>query len=216
MKLCTRRAAARFTALGAVLTTCIAGCQSSPYYQSQGTAVGALGGAGVGALIGSASGDAGTGALIGAGVGALSGNLVGKSLDDVEARNRAQIAASMGRPVATGAATPAEVVAMSRAGVDPQLITNYINTSGVAQPVSPNDVIYMTQNGVQPGVIQTMQTRSVAAPPVPPGMVAPGTVIPASATIVAPAPGPVVVEQVYYGPPPCCGPHVGWGVSISN
>jgi hypothetical protein len=189
------------------------GCQSSPYYQSQGTAVGALGGAGVGALVGSASGDAGTGALIGAGVGALTGNVVGSSLDDIEARNRAQIAASMGRPVAAGSATPGEVVAMSRAGVDPQLITNYINTSGVAQPVTPQDVIYMTQQGVQPGVIQAMQMPRTAPA---------GTVIPASATVVAPAAGPVIVEEVYYGPPPChpgppcCGPHVGWGVSISN
>jgi hypothetical protein len=188
------------------------GCQSG-YYQSQGTGIGALGGAGVGALVGSATGDAGTGALIGAGVGALTGNVVGAGMDDVEARNRAQIAATMGRPVAAGTATPGEVVAMSRAGVDPQLIVNYINTSGVAQPASPQDVIYMTQNGVPPMVIQAMQTPRVAQ---------------ASALVVPPSPpGPVVVEQAYYGPPPCfgpppycgpppCGPRVGWGVTFCN
>jgi hypothetical protein len=185
------------------------GCRS-PYYQDRGTAVGALGGAGVGALVGSATGDAGTGALIGAGVGALTGNVVGGAMDDVEARNRAQIAASMGRPVAAGAATPGEVVAMSRAGVNPQLIVNYINTSGVAQPVGAQDVIYLTQQGVPPEVIQAMQTPRVAQAP----------------TVVMPPPGPVIVEQVYYGPPPCygppywhhrhCGPRVGWGVSFSN
>ena len=140
------------------------GCRS-PYYQDRGTAVGALGGAGVGALVGSATGDAGTGALIGAGVGALTGNVVGGAIDDVEARNRAQIAASMGRPVAAGAATPGEVVAMSRAGVNPQLIVNYINTSGVAQPVGAQDVIYLTQQGVPPEVIQAMQTPRVAQAP---------------------------------------------------
>ncbi|MGD9635542.1 MAG: glycine zipper domain-containing protein [Pirellulales bacterium] len=186
------------------------GCRSG-YYQSQGTGVGALGGAGVGALVGSATGDAGTGALIGAGVGALTGNVVGGAMDDVEARNRAQIAATMGRPPATGAATAGEVVAMSRAGVDPQLIVNYINTSGVAQPASPQDVIFMTQQGVPPMVIQAMQTPRVAQ---------------AQAVVVPPPPpGPVVVEEVYYGPPPCfgppcwghrCGPRVGWGVSFSN
>jgi hypothetical protein len=185
------------------------GCRS-PYYQDRGTAVGALGGAGVGALVGSATGDTGAGALIGAGVGALTGNVVGGALDDVEARNRAEIAASMGRPVAAGAATPGEVVAMSRAGVSPQLIVNYINTSGVAQPVGAQDVIYLTQQGVPPEVIQAMQTPRVAQAP----------------TVVMPPPGPVVVEQVYYGPPPCfgppywhhhhCGPRVGWGVSFSN
>ena len=132
-------------------------------------------------------------------------------LDDVEARNRAQIAASMGRPVAPGAATPSEVVAMSRAGVSPQLIVNYVNTSGVAQPLSSQDVIYLTQQGVSPDVIQAMQSPRVAqAPPV---------VVPAG------PPGPVVVEEAVYGPP-CypppywgrgpCGPRVGWGVTFSN
>ena len=67
----------------------------------------------------------------------------------------------MGRPVAAGAATPGEVVSMSRAGVNPQLIVNYINTSGVAQPASPQDVITMTQQGVPPEVIQAMQTPRV-------------------------------------------------------
>lgn len=187
-----------------------AGCRS-PYYQDQGTAVGALGGAGVGALVGSATGNAGTGALIGAGVGALTGNVVGGALDDIEARNRAQIAAQMGRPVAQGAATPAEVVAMTRAGVNPQLIVNYIQTSGVAQPPSAQDVIYLSQQGVAPEVIQAMQSPQV---------------VQASAVAVVPPPSPVVVEEVVYGPPCCpppcfygpppCGPRVGWSVGFSS
>lgn len=197
-------------ALACLCALATLGCRS-PYYQDRGTAVGALGGAGVGALVGSATGDAGTGALIGAGVGALTGNVVGGAIDDVEARNRAQIAASMGRPVAAGAATPGEVVAMSRAGVSPPLIINYVNTSGVAQPISAQDVIYLTQQGVSPDVIQAMQTPRVAQ---------------AQAVFVPPPAGPVVVEEVFYGPPPCypppywhnChgGPRVGWGVRFSN
>jgi hypothetical protein len=192
----------RLRALACLTAIAAAGCRG-PYYQSQGTAVGALGGAGVGALVGSATGDTGAGALIGAGVGALTGNVVGASLDDIEARNRAEIAASMGRPVAPGAATPQEVVAMTRAGVSPPLIVNYINTSGVAQPVGPQDVIYLTQQGVPPDVIQAMQTPRVAQSP----------------TVVVPGPPPpVVVEQVYYRPPPGwgphCGPRVGLGVSF--
>jgi hypothetical protein len=187
---------------------------ASPYYQDRGTAAGALGGAGIGALVGSATGDAGAGALIGAGVGALTGNVVGGALDDIEARNRAEIAARLGRPVAVGAATPSEVVAMSRAGVDPRLIVNYVNNSGVAQPVTSQDVIYLHQQGVSPDVIQAMQTPRVAQAP---------------AAVVVPPPGPVVVEEVVYGPPPYCAPphfhyyhhhhhhpHVGWGVSFSN
>ncbi|HEX4148710.1 MAG TPA: hypothetical protein VHY20_06975, partial [Pirellulales bacterium] len=46
--------------LTAMLTA--AGCQS-PYYTQQGAALGGLGGAGVGALVGSASGHPGAGAL---------------------------------------------------------------------------------------------------------------------------------------------------------
>jgi hypothetical protein len=159
-------------------------------------------------LVGSASGDAGAGALIGAGVGALAGNVVGTALDDIEARNRAAIAAQMGRPVAAGAATPAEVVAMSRAGVDPRLIVNYVNSSGMAQPITPQDVIYLHQQGVSADVIQSMQTPRVAqAPPV-----------------VAIPPPPVVIEEFYSapyycGPPHPCYydyPHVGLGVSFSS
>jgi hypothetical protein len=185
-----------------------AGCRS-PYYADRGTAAGALGGAGVGALVGSASGDAGVGALIGAGVGALTGNVVGTALDDIEARNRAEIAAQMGRPVAAGAATPVEVVAMSRAGVDPRLIVNYVNNSGMAQPITAQDVIYLHQQGVSADVILAMQTPRVAqAPP----------------AIVVPPPPPVVIED-FYGPPYYCGPphhcyhdypHVGLGVSFSS
>lgn len=191
-----------------VFAAATAGCQS-PYYQDRGTAVGALGGAGIGALVGSATGDAGTGALVGAGVGALTGNLVGSALDDIEARNRAEIAAQLGRPVAQGAATPEEVVAMSRAGVSPSLIVNYINTSGVARPVGAQDVIYLTQQGVAPEVIQAMQTPRVA---------------PAAVAIAAPPPPPIIVEE-FYGPPyGYCGPphhfhhypRVGWGISVSS
>ena len=119
-----------------------AGCRS-PYYADRGTAVGALGGAGVGALVGSASGDAGAGALIGAGVGALTGNVVGAALDDIEARNRAEIAAQHG-PAGRGRSRHAR----RGRGDEPRgrrsaLIVNYINTSGVAQPILAQDVIYL-------------------------------------------------------------------------
>jgi|SRR3990172_8639974 len=102
---------------------------------------------------------------------------------------------------------------MSRAGVDPRLITNYINTSGMAQPITAQDVIYLHQQGVSPDVIQAMQAPRVAqATP---------------AVFVPPPPGPVVVEEVVYGPPPYCPPphyhyyhhdhcrpHVGVGVNF--
>jgi hypothetical protein len=180
------------------------GCQS-PYYSDRVAGIGALAGAGSGALIGSTSGNAGAGAVLGAGIGALTGAAIGGTMDEQAAQNRAAIAAQTGRPVPSGAATIEEVVSMSRAGVDGQLIQNYIRTSGVARPLTAADVIALHNQGVSTEVIQTMQK-----PPVPQVAVAPY--------------GPAIIEEHYHGPPPYCGPHYGyhrgpathWGVSISK
>jgi hypothetical protein len=203
------RAFAILTAAAAFVSGC-----ASPYYADRGALTGGLAGAGVGALIGNAVGETAGGAAIGAGVGALTGGAIGGALDDIEARNRAEIAAQMGRPVAQGQATVGEVVSMSRAGVDPRLITNYVNNSGMAQPVNAQDVIYLTQQGVAPDVIQAMQTPRLAqAPP----------------AVIGPPPRPVIIEEYHYGRPYCPPPHfhyyhhhhrhrprVGWGVTFSG
>jgi hypothetical protein len=140
----------------------------------------------------------------------VAGNVVGTAVDQKQAKDRAQIAAQLGRPVARGSANPGEVIAMTRAGVAPELIVNYIHSSGMVQPITAQDVIYLHQQGVPDEVIQAMQ-----APPGPPA--------PVAAVPVAPAPSPVVVEEYrpyydpfwhpYYG---CCRPQVGVGVSFSR
>jgi hypothetical protein len=174
-----------------VVYAAIAGCRS-PYYADRGAGVGALAGAGAGAIIGDATGgNAGTGALIGAGLGALTGATVGDAMDEMQARNRAEIAAQMGRQVQAGSASIEEVVAMSHSGVDPRLIQNYVRTSGMARPLTASDVIYLHNQGVNTDVIQIMQS-----PPAP--------------TAVAAMAPPVIVEEHYYGPPPCYGPHFGY------
>lgn len=179
----------------AVALLAAVGCQS-PYYADRGAAGGGLLGAGVGALVGSQTGNTGAGAAIGAGLGALTGAAVGSQMDDVAAQNRALIAGQLGRQVAQGAATPEEVIAMSRAGVSPALIVGYINSSGSARPLSANDVIALHQQGVDASVIQALQN-----PPPPP------------VAAQAVPPGPVIVEEHYYGAPACYGPpvHVGFG-----
>jgi hypothetical protein len=203
---------------GCCLVAVLAGCRS-PYYADRGALAGGLTGAGVGALVGNALGETAGGAAIGAGVGALTGGAIGGALDDIEARNRAEIAAQLGRPVAQGQANPAEIVAMTRAGVDPRLIVNYVNNSGMAQPPSAQDVIYLTQQGVAPEVIQAMQSPRVAQVPVQ----------------VAPPPTPVIIEEYHYGRPYGYPPYhhfdfhhhhhhhrrhghgrVGWGISFSG
>lgn len=192
------------------------GCQS-PYYADRGAGAGALAGAGIGALVGSQTGDAGAGAAIGAGIGALTGGVVGGEMDRLAAENRAAIASQMGRQVNSGAATVDEVVAMSRAGVDPRLVSQYVQTSGVARPVTAQDVVFMTQNGVSTEAIQAMMN-----PPAP--RVA--AVQPVAAS------QPVIIEEHHYGPPVFyppprryyyghhrhrhCNPHVGWSISVGH
>ena len=107
------------------ITISASGC-NSPYHADRGALGGGLLGAGAGALVGNAVGNAGAGAAIGAGLGAISGAAIGQGMDEVEAKNRAMIEQQMGRTVAAGAINTNEVVAMSQAGVDDQLIVNHV------------------------------------------------------------------------------------------
>jgi len=185
------------------------GC-NSPYRSDQGALLGGLTGAGVGAIVGNAVGNTGAGAAIGAGVGALSGAAVGGSLDEIEARNRAEIEARLGRPV-TGAVTVNDVVAMTRAGVSEDVIITHIQGHGMVAPPQAGDLIVMQQQKVSPRVVQATQA--------PPPMAAPAAVYPAPPPMVVPDPY-YVPAPYYWGPPPYpyyyrpYGPRVGWGVSI--
>jgi hypothetical protein len=93
---------------------------------------------------------------------AVSAAPMGTSLDDIDARNRADIGAQLGRPVAPGPATPAEVVAMTHAGVNPRFIISYINRSTSMNPITAQDVIYLHDQGVNEQVIQAMLTPGSA------------------------------------------------------
>jgi hypothetical protein len=186
-----------------VLSLMASGCKS-PYYADQGALAGGLGGAGLGALIGSATGHAGAGAAIGAAAGAITGGAVGGALDDIDAKNRAQIAAATHHP--PSAVSVNDVVALSRSGVDEQLIVNQLASNGLQRPLQANDVIYLQQNGVSPRVIGVMQQTRVAAP---------------EAVVVPGGPPPVVYADPYYGPywgpgyyRPYYGPRVAVGVGI--
>ena len=86
-------------------------------------------------LSASAVGNTGAGAAIGAGVGALSGAAIGNSMDEVEAKNRAMIAQQLGRQVDPNAVTVADVIAMTRANVNEDLVINHIHAHGMAAPL---------------------------------------------------------------------------------
>jgi hypothetical protein len=208
----------------ALLLFALAGCRS-PYYADQGALLGGLGGAGVGAIVGNAVGNTGAGALIGAGAGAVGGALVGNALDDVEARNRAQIAhqmAAMNMQAPVGAVTANDAVQMTRAGVAPDLIVNHIRANGVAGPLQSGDIIALSQQGVHPDVIAAMQNPPRAATAVavgPPAVVAP-------APVYVAGPPPVIVEEHYYARPHYFHHHhhhrhrhphgVSWGFSVAH
>jgi hypothetical protein len=177
--------------LAVVLTA--SGCQSDSH-ADRGALFGGLLGAGTGAVVGHAVGNTGAGAAIGAGVGALSGAAIGAGQDEIEAKNRAQIEAQLGRRVAVGSVTTGEVVAMTQAHVNDDLIINHIRAHGMVAPPSTSDLISLQQSGVSPRVVQAMQE----APP------RPQTVI-----VRESAPPPVIIEG-YYGRPHHYHPHPYW------
>jgi hypothetical protein len=197
-----------------LLTLLTAGC-NSPYHADRGALFGGLLGAGTGAIVGDALGNTGAGAAIGAGVGALTGAAVGQSLDEIEAQNRAMIAAQLGREVRAGAVTIEDVVMMSEGGVDDELIINHIRANGMTRVPGPHELVTLKNSGVSTAVIRAMQE--------PPPRPQPETVV-----IERPTPAPVIVEEYHYGPPVYrrppyrhyryhdCGPPVGWGFSFHN
>lgn len=175
-----------------LVTMVLGGCQS-PYKADQGALFGGLLGAGTGAIVGSALHAPGAGAAIGAGVGALSGAAVGGALDEQDAKNRAMIAQQLGRQIPANPVTVPDVINMTRAGVDEELIFNHVRTHGVAAPLQAQDVIVLQQQGVSKRVIAIMQEP----PPVQ-----------AQPMVIQQAPPPMYVEEypypyarAYWGPP---------------
>lgn len=207
---------------GALLTLCTlmsfcgAGCRS-PYRADQGALMGGAIGAGTGAIVGNAIGGQGpAGAIIGAGIGALSGGVIGSELDQIDAENRARIAATMGRQVQAGAIDVSEVVSMSRAGVAEELIANHVRIHGMNRPLTSQDLIYLQQQQVSPTVVQAMQ-----APPV--RQASYQQVEPATVVVRQPPPTTVIVEDPWCAPPVYyyhgCHrppPGIGWGFSYHN
>jgi hypothetical protein len=189
----------------------LGGCQS-PYKSDQGALTGGLLGAGTGAIIGSALHNPLAGAAIGTGVVAIGGAAVGSALDEQDAKNRAMIAQQLGRQVPANPVTINDVINMTRAGVDEELIANHVRTHGVVAPLQAQDIIVLQQQGVSKRVIAVMQE-----PPIPA----------AQPVMVQQAPQPMLVEAYPYGPPywgpPCYyyrhyrpSPSVHWGMTFGN
>jgi hypothetical protein len=155
-------------------------------------------------------GHTGPGAAIGAALGTLTGAAIGGSLDDIEARNRAEIEARIGRPMANGAVTTPDIISMTRAGVPEDVIITHLHNNGLAQTLNTDDLIMLQREGVPPRVVQAMQQPVIRG-------ASPGPVMYG-------APPPVVMQPVYGPPPPyyyygppyrvCGPPAVGFGVTF--
>jgi hypothetical protein len=204
-------------------TVATGGCQA-PNYSRNGTILGGLGGAGIGAAIGDKNHNALPGALIGGAVGAIAGNALGQSMDQDRAQAQQQAyAQGSAQQAVRGAVTPQDVIAMSRSGLSEDVIATHVRTNGMTQTLQVNDLIYLRNQGVPDSVIKAMQQAPSAQ-----------ARYQAAYTAAIPPPpvaAPVVVEHVYgpgYYPPPYwhgyyrhyCPPprpsHVHWGFSFGR
>jgi hypothetical protein len=137
----------------------LCGC-SSMSNTDQGVLGGGAIGAGTGALIGNASGHAGTGALIGAGVGALTGGLIGNAEDRQEKKaQEAAAAAQAQRQIGL-----MDIVQMSQQHISDPVIISQIRTSGSYYQLSAQDTIWLKQNGVSDPVITEMMATAQRYP----------------------------------------------------
>ena len=152
-------------------------------------------GAGVGALVGHATGNAGAGAAIGGALGAGTGALIGGAADS-EDRDRREIRqASVATAQAHAQAQQGrigltDVVRMVQEGHTEAIIVNQIRSIGSTFQLSGSDLSYLKSANVPDGVIIEMQNARASAPVI---------VSPRRSVVVQESPSVVVYER---NPPP--------------
>lgn len=144
-----------------VVASCV-GCSNMNNTQ-KGAAVGGLGGAAVGAIVGKQLGNTGAGAAIGGLTGLAGGALIGKAEDNAEERDNAMRTAAYEhnmRVRQANAVSNSDIVNMSQNGVTENIICNEIRTRGGHFDTSPSAIIYLQKSGVSDRVIEAMQNSS--------------------------------------------------------
>ncbi len=147
---------------------------SRDYYHNDtagGTVVGGALGAITGAIVGGKSKRA-EGALIGAGVGAITGNVLGRNKDRADEARAAAGAASVARAnqaVAAQAVTNYDLIRMTQAGVNEDVIISALQSRGARLDLSPEGLIALKENGVSDRVLINAQNlaRNYASAPAP-------------------------------------------------
>ena len=151
-----------FTAIPAIVVMITQiGCASSPNRAAEGGIIGGILGAGAGVIIGNQSHDRDKGrtqgALIGGSIGALGGALAGSQVQKQPAQQQSSVAGQQAQN--TSQLSLAQIVDLSRQGVNEDVIIDRIRMTNSVYRLSPADVDYLTQNGVSRKVLLEMQSR---------------------------------------------------------
>lgn len=182
----TRAAVVSVGAVGLLQTGC-----SSMNQTEKGVLGGGAIGAGLGTLIGSASGNPKTGAVVGGLLGAGVGGVIGNDADrkDEQAREVRQATAAQAyrndQP-----ARISEIIDLTRSGQDETVILNHMKNNRMTFVLGVDDLNTLKANNVSPRVITAMQSSG-------------------DPVVVTRQPRPVVVREeviverpVYVAPPP--------------
>ncbi len=177
---------------------------------AQGAVIGGATGAVIGGLIGKQSRKTAGGAVIGGVVGAVAGGAIGRQQDNELARReyayqqamynqQQQVYVQQQAAIQSGVSS-ADVVTMTRSGVNDAVIMSQLQTRGVQRRLEVSDIIALHQQGVSDVVISAMQSAPVAGQMARPTYSAPATVVYEQPPVYY-RPAPVIVQQppVYYG-----------------
>ena len=193
----------RTTALLAMLVLWAgAGCRT-PSQRLAG--VGGVTGAIAGAAIGGRRGKGVAGAAIGGTLGALSGAAIGDAIEESQATPATYA------QTPSGHVTLPEILQMTQAGLGESVITNHVQTRGLARPLQVEDLIALRQAGASESLILNLQNASAQ----PLAAASPPPVVVSQPPVVIHEPPPVIVPV---GPRcrPRRRPGFHWGVTFSN
>lgn len=177
---------------------------------AQGAGIGAMFGAGTGAIIGEAAGGkAGPGALLGLAAGTILGGAIGNEEDRrdrdalIQAKNEAEANQQQGSPIGM-----TDVIQLTQQNVGDDVIITQIRSTNSTFQLSTEDLRSLKANNVSDRVIMEMQQRRPNAQLTP-------RYVPVHSRpryIYAPPPPPIYVIEPFPPPPPP--PGIGVGVII--
>jgi hypothetical protein len=121
-------------------------------------------GAGLGTLIGSASGNPKTGAVVGGLLGAGVGGMIGNDADRQDEQNRQVLQAEAAQAYRNEQpGRIAEIIDLTRQGQDETVILNHIRNNRMTFVLSAADLNTLRANNVSPQVIAAMQNSTQPA-----------------------------------------------------